>query len=707
MKPQRILTLLIISLCYILALSACGGGSSESGIPTNQMGGARQGNTLALTATVSTLAGLPLAVSPIDAPWTSSQYNFSTGFTIIGTNLYVADPISSRILKLDLTTGIVTTLAGYWGEIGATDGIGAAARFTTPSGITTDGTNLYVADTMNGTIRKVVIATGEVTTLAGSAANRSRQQVDGTGAAAIFYMPAGITTDGTSLFVTDFQAVRKVVISTGEVTTLAGGLNGLNGKDDGIGTAARFDSPAGITTDGTNLYLVDSQAYTVRKIVIATAEVTTLAGKAYSGASTDGIGAAARFSQPYDITTDGTNLYVCDTFSSKIRKIVIATSEVSTLAGGNSGGLGSPDGVGSAARFTLPRGITTDGVNLYVSDAGKTIIRKVVIATGAVTSLAVSSGGYGANDGIGAAARFINPNDITTDGANLYVSDSGNDTIRVVATATGAVTTLAGNAYVPSGATDGTGTGALFDNPQGITIDGANLYVCDADNNTIRKVAIATRVVTTFAGSPGVSGSNDGIGTAARFNGPFDITSDGINLYVSDTYNHTIRKIAIATGAVTTLAGSVGLAGSTDGIGTAARFNKPQGITTDGINLYVTDTNNATIRKVTIATGEVTTFAGSASASGSDDGIGIAARFYRPVDITTDGTSLYLSDNNTVRKVTIATGAVTTLAGSAGLSGSTDAVGSSARFNHSNGITTDGQKLYVTDCYNNTIRSIQ
>lgn len=706
MKPQRILTLLIISLCSVLALSACGGGSSESGIPTNQMGGARQGNTLALTATVSTLAGLPLAVSPIDAPWTSSQFNFSTGFTTIGTNLYVADPISSRILKLDLTTGIVSTLAGSWGEIGTTDGIGTAARFNKPSGITTDGTNLYVADTMNGTIRKVVIATGEVTTLAGNPANRDLtqvSQVDGTGAAAIFYLPSGITTDGTNLYVTDKQAIRKVVISTGEVTTLAGSINGLRGVIDGIGTAARFDSPAGITTDGTNLYLVDYYGYTIRKIVIATGEVTTLAGWPYFSGSSDGTGAAARFTNPCNITTDGTSLYLCD--NNCIRKIVMATGEVSTLAG--SVYPGSTDGIGSAARFDMPRGITTDGVNLYVSDAGKIIIRKVVIATGAVTSLAVSSGGYGANDGIGPAARFINPNDITTDGVNLYVSDSGNDTIRKVGIATGAVTTLAGNAYVPSGSADGTGTGALFNNPQGITIDGANLYVCDAGNNTIRKVAISTGVVTTFAGSSGVTGSNDGIGSAARFNGPFDITSDGINLYVSETRNHTIRKIVIATGAVTTLAGSAGSAGSSDGIGAAARFNKPQGITTDGINLFVTDTNNSTIRKVAIATGEVTTFAGSAAVSGSNDGIGTAARFYRPVDITTDGKSLYASDNNTVRKVVIASSAVTTLAGSAGISGSTDAVGSSARFNHSNGITTDGQKLFVTDCYNNTIRSIQ
>lgn len=710
MKLRGIFIVWTLLLCCALSLSGCGGGGGSSqgqdsgGVSPNLMGGAGQGNPLSLTARVSTLAGLPLGISPIDAPWTSPNYNYTSGFVTLGTNLYVADPISRRILKLDLSTGIVSSLAGYGWELGSVDGIGTAARFATPTGITTDGTNLYVTDTLSHTIRKVVIATGEVTTFAGSQ-TYGFPVVDGIGTSATFFQPKGITSDGTNLFVTDYEAIRKIVISTGEVTTLAGSPIGVGGVTDGVGTAARFAEPAGITTDGTNLYVVDSQASTVRKVEIATGTVTTLAGKAYASGSLDGIGAAARFAQPYDITTDGTHLYVCDTSNDKIRKVEIATGAVTTLAG--SGANASVDGIGTAAQFSYPRGIATDGVNLYVSDAGNILVRKVAIATGAVTTLAVSSGGYGANDGTGTAARFITPNDLTTDGTNLFVSDSGNDTIRKVVIATGAVTTLAGNAYVPSGSADGTGYSALFNNPQGITTDGTNLYVCDADNNTIRKVVIATGVVTTFAGSPGASGSTDGIGATARFDGPFDITNDGSNLYVSETHNHTIRKIAIATGAVTTLAGKAGVPGATNGIGSAALFHKPQGITTDGSNLFITDTNNYVIRKVVIATGEVTTFAGSNGSAVSNDGTGEAATFYRPVDVTSDGTSLYLSDNNTIRKVVIATKEVTTIAGSAGLSGSTDAVGSAARFNRVNGIATDGKKLYVTDCYSNTIRSIE
>ena len=302
---------------------------------------------------------------------------------------------------------------------------------------------------------------------------------------------------------------------------------------------------------------------------------------------------------------------------------------------------------------TLQEGITTDGTNFYVTDADSNIIRKVVIATGAVITLAGSTGLSGSTDGTGSAARFNAPCDITTDGTNLYVADSDNSTIRKVVIATGAVTTLAGTAGV-FGSADGTGTSAQFRVPSGITTDGTSLYVADYYNSTIRKVVIATGAVTTLAGSPGVSGSADGTGSAARFLGLSGITTDGTNLYVADTWNRTIRKVVIATGAVTTLAGNAGVSGSTDETGSTALFNLPFSITNDGANLYVTD-DHRVIRKVVIATGAVTTLADSTfDASG----------------ITTDGINLYVANrvDETIWKVVIATGTVTTLASRAGAS---------------------------------------
>ena len=330
-------------------------------------------------------------------------------------------------VPLQLTT-TVTTPIGSAGSSGTTDGTGSAARFYNPYGITTDGINLYIADTFNHTIRKIVIATGEVTTLAGSAG--SSGSADGTGSAALFNSPNGITTDGTNLYVADSfnHTIRKIIIATMEVTTLAGSM-GVSGSADGIGSAAQFNAPTGITTDGTVLYVADHQNHTIRKIVIATGEVTTLAGSALSNGTTNGTGVTARFNFPYGITTDGANIYVTDTQSYTIRKIVITTGEVTTLAG-SAGNQGSTDGVGAAARFFQSYGITTDGFNLYVADTFSNTMRQIVIATGEVTTLVGSAGNQGSTDGVGAAARFYNPAGITTDGTNLYILDALNHTVR-------------------------------------------------------------------------------------------------------------------------------------------------------------------------------------------------------------------------------------------------------------------------------------
>lgn len=324
-----------------------------------------------------------------------------------------------------------------------------------------------------------------------------------------------------------------------------------------------------------------------------------------------------------------------------------------------------------------------------------------------MTTFAGTAGSPGPADGTGAAAQFATPQGITTDGTSLYVTDS-NNTIRRIVIGTAVVSTLAGTPGT-IGSANGTGDAAQFDYPGGITTDGTNLYVADTNNHTIRQIVIATGVVTTLAGTAGSLGSTDETGAAARFNFPKGITTDGTSLYVADTSNHTIRRIVIATRVVTTVAGSAGITGSTNGAGLDARFNAPAGITTDGANLYVADTANQTIRRIVIATGDVTTLAGTAGAVGSTNGTGSAARFSYPEGLTTDGTNLYVADtvNDTIRRIVVSTGEVTTLAGTAGMSGSTDATGVAARFDRPLGTTTDGQRLFIVDNFNHTLRVMQ
>jgi hypothetical protein len=268
------------------------------------------------------------------------------------------------------------------------------------------------------------------------------------------------------------------------------------------------------------------------------------------------------------------------------------------------------------------------------------------------------------------------------------------------------VSTFAGTAGV-AGSNDETGAETLFNNPMGITTDGYDLYVADTLNCTIRKVSIATGEVTTLAGIAGVFGSDDGFGSEARFAAPSGITTDGSNLYVADTYNGTIRKIVISTGQVTTLAGTANSFGFADGTGPAVRFKFVSGITYDGANLYVVDSGSNIIRRVVIESGEVTTIAGAAGLSGSTNGIGTSALFSFPQSIVSDGTSLYVADsaNLVIRKINIATNTVSTLAGAATISGSIDGTGVAARFLSPNGITMSGTNLFVTDM--GTIRKIE
>jgi len=313
----------------------------------------------------------------------------------------------------------------------------------------------------------------------------------------------------------------------------------------------------------------------------------------------------------------------------------------------------------------------------------------------------------GTTDGTGSAARFSFPHGIALGTAgNLFVADTFNNTIRKV-TKKGVVTTFAGTVGVV-GSTDGTGLAAKFANPRGVVVDTAgNVFVADTINYTIRKITKAG-VVTTLAGLAEAVGSADGTGSAARFNNPYGVAVDSAgNVFVADTASNTIRKVTSA-GVVTTLAGTAGVTGSTDGTGSAARFYEPVSVAVDTAgNVFVADLANHTIRKVTSA-GVVTTLAGTAAVTGTTDGTGSAARFYQPAGVAVDTAgNVFVADllNNTIRKVTSA-GVVTTLAGLAGSDyGSADGIGSNAIFNYPRGVVVDtAGNVFVTG-YDMTVRN--
>jgi len=323
-----------------------------------------------------------------------------------------------------------------------------------------------------------------------------------------------------------------------------------------------------------------------------------------SGGDTIAItGTVARFNAPRGTAVDNDGfVYIADTGNHTIRKSS-PVGVVSTLAG-LAGHAGAIDDTGSAARFNSPGGIAVSrswDTGYIVADTGNHTIRKVT-ADGIVTTLAGLAGASGSTDASGSAARFNSPMAVALDSAwNVYVADSGNHTIRKI-TSSGDVTTLAGLAGSP-GNTDGTGSAARFNNPTGIAIDEKGcIYIADTGNHTIRLID-TNGMISTYAGLAGSAGSADGIGSAARFNSPEGVAvawNWPWDVQVSDTGNHTIRYIVNTNGYVSTLIGQAGQADTVNATGTTARLESPRGIgmSVNGGEVYVSQGGNHLVRRI-------------------------------------------------------------------------------------------------------------
>lgn len=579
-------------------------------------------------------------------------------------------------------------VAGQPGGNGWVDGAGSAAHFADPWMVTGDGAgHLYVID--GSIVRAVDTATAAVSTLAGTFGVVGG--VDGVGPAAQFFQPNGVAVAAGTVYLADTEnhTIRTIDVQSGAVTAWAGAL-GVAGTDDGPLAAARFREPEGLALDGSgNLYVADTDNDTIRKIVIATGTVSTLAGAVGVAGTTDGVGSAARFNKPRALAWDGGGtLYVVDSLNASIREVALADGTVTTRA----------------TLPSTPAGVAAVGGDVLASLADHRIVR--IDAAGTVTTVAGAAGASGFADGSGAEARFFRPAGLVVDGDRVYVCDDGNYVLRLLTLSTGAVTTVAG--AWPTGTSDGTGSAARFFAPQAIAVDGAGsaAYVADTNNQTVRKLVLATGEVTTLAGAAGQAMYADGAAGDARFNTPSGIAWDDAarRLYVADTANRSIRVVDAATGAVSTL--------PTNGAPGAgfARFNAPTGLALAGGHLYVSDAQDHVVDGVDLATNLVTIVAGSPRVAGASDGVGKLARFNAPAGLASDGKgALYVADvlNSAVRKVELASGTVTTVAGVIGVQGSDDGAATTAHLAYPLGVTVDALgDLFVADSLNALVRRV-
>lgn len=330
-----------------------------------------------------------------------------------------------------------------------------------------------------------------------------------------------------------------------------------------------------------------------------------------------------------------------------------SSNTVSTYTGSVTAG--TSNGTGNSAKFTYPSSLVSGVINgipvMYVGDFGNNLVRAVNLSSAAVTILA-GSGAAGLVNGPAATAQFNGTANIVFDGSgNLFVADEENNVIREI-TPAGNVTTIAGTGT--AGYKDGAASVAQFNFPEGMVFDNnGNLYVADGHNNVIRKINISTGMVSTYAGTATAGFTNGAVGSAT-FNDPYGMAIDASgNLYVTDIQNNCIRKITVSSAMVSTFAGN-GTKGLTNGTSATATFNYPLGCIFDaGGNMFIADTYNNVIRRVS-ATGNVTTFAGT-GVQGAADGTAASASFNFPIGLTIYGNAIFVADthNNEIRKITI------------------------------------------------------
>ena len=579
---------------------------------------------------------------------------------------------------------------------------------------------------------------------------------DGRGTSALIAGAYGLAYDAAgNLYIADSAAsVIRKMDSNGNITTIAGVPGATGTTDSALGTPL-FDSPRGIavTPDGSTIFVSDYNQHTIRKLVKTGSSwtVTTLAGQVGKYGSTDGLGTAAMFDNPWGLALDPDDatcqyLYVADYYVGRVRQVDTTTGAVLNYAGSTYGHADVANTYLGSAKFDDSAALCFGRVGgqkvIFVLDYYINCVRAVTFngaatvgatttggMTGSVYSIAgpasgVTSNTFGYVDATGTAAKFNNPQGMTIDASgNLYIADSSNNVIRKVVVpslvnGTGVVTTIAGtystaagvNTGVPGSQDSSTGLSASFNGPRALLARGNTLLVSDFLNGTLRAVDLSagTNGTSTIAGSVRVQGYLNGTGPGAKFYAPTGVATDAAgNAYVADTSNHVIRKVD-AAGNVTLLAGNPSVSGNVDTAGGTPSFKSPQGVAVEKASgiVYVADTGNKSIRKIAVD-GTVTTV--------------LSAGLSSPYGIVVDPTNvnvLWITDSagtsgssaNYVRQITLTAGVGAITISVGGAQGAyVDGAVATARFKFGSfaGITADANgNLFVADVANNCIRKL-
>ena len=583
-------------------------------------------------------------------------------------NLFIAEYYNNRVRKVT-PSGVISTIAGNGTPGFAGDGGPAiSAQVENPAGIAVDtGGNLFISDSGNNRIRKVT-PNGVISTLAGN----GTPGFAGDGGPAIsaqLTKPYGIAVDvAGNLFIADYgnSRVRRVT-PDGVINTFAGnGTAGFSG-DGGTATSAGLSFPSGVAVDaGGNLFVADTANNRIRKVSQG-GMITTVAGNGVAGFAGDG-GAAtsAELSRPAGVSVDGNaNLLIADTGNGRIRRV--STGGAISSVAGTVPRFSSLDGIPATSASLAVNGVAVDAAgNVFIASLQK--VRKV--APGGTISTVYAKAFTSHGD-------FFSLVDVAADASgNIFISDIGDyqsdyeDSRVYKVAANGVVTTYAGG-FSGFGGDGGLATSARLSFPDGLAVDSSgNLFIADTANNRVRRVS-ANGTISTVAGN-GVAGfAGDGGPAISAQIRPSGIALDASgNLFIAEPANHRIRKVT-SNGTISTVAGigSPGYSGD-GGPATSAQLSSPAGVAVDTAgNIFIADTGNSSIRKVTPA-GVISTIAGSGSAGyGGDGGLATKARLNQPRRVAVSSTGdLFIADtnNNRIRKVSFGPAALNEVAATKG-----------------------------------------
>ncbi len=649
-------------------------------------------------------------------------------------NVYFADTYNNRIRKISASTGIITTVAGT-GTAGYNgDGaLATASQLNYPFGVAVDHYgNIYIADTYNNRIRKISATTKLISTVAGTTSSG----YNGDNISAItaqLNQPNSVCLDNAgNIYFTDQinNRVRKVAISTGNISTIAGsGSSGYMG-DNGTAIYAQLNSPSGIALDANNnIYIADLNNHRIRKVTVSTGVITTIAGNGTGAYVEDGVAATlTSLSLPHDVfvTTAG-HVFIADYGNGRIRKINASTGIISTVAGDGSASFAGDNGPATSAKLNMPISIRVDNAgNYFISDYFNRRIRKVTqpvfvnnTISGAQTICAKSSATISGtiptgctgvitytwlNSTVSATSGFTsiansNLQNFTTtnltkntwfkrlavtSGCNVDTSAAVLITVDIPIgkNEIGATATMSRITGSPTGSDGSTGDGGLainakFRSPIGICTDSANnIFIADAGNHRIRKINASTGIISNFAGTSSITFNGDSIvATAASLYSPSGIAiNPNGDLFICDRGHDRIRMVSKATGLITTYAGTGTSGYDGDGLSAKlAKINNPLFLTFDAAgNLFFVDCENYRIRKVNRITGVISTIAGTGVNAFSADGILATLANIQPEGVAIDiAGNIYFSErNHHIRKIDLTTGLLSTIAGT-GVSSST------------------------------------